>query len=101
MLRDDRDAELARLVDASSNLGELMLGNTSGDWSFMCGSEILATLTRLPAREPPAKGLRGWLVAALTAADRGIVSRGDTHAFSAPVALATVALFSELTDRPS
>ena len=97
-LLDGEGKVVYRLLDPRSNIGDRIFGAGPDDWGIRDGDRLAAKLVRLPRREPKAPGLLGALQALLRSADPAIVSMGPQHAFPAPVALALLMLFQELTD---
>jgi hypothetical protein len=97
-LLDAEGRVVYRLLDPRSNIGDRIFGIGPDDWVISDGDRLAAKLVRLPRREPRASGLLGTLKALLRSADPAIVSMGAQHAFPAPVALALLMLFQELTD---
>jgi hypothetical protein len=97
-LLDNEGREVYRLVDPRTNIPDRIIGAGPSDWLLMDGDNPVAKLTWLPRQIEPAKGLLSRLSKLLTTPDYGIVSAGESHVLAAPVALAMILLFIELTD---
>ncbi len=97
-LLDDEDQLVYRLLDPRSAIADRLLGVGPDDWAISDGERLVAKLIRLPQPKRKARGLLGALRSLLTAADPAIASLGPQHLLPAPVALAMLLLFQELTD---
>jgi hypothetical protein len=98
---DARRAEVGQLVDPRTSTADRVAGPGPSNWRFVRGDMHLATLRRLASDKAPAKTFLGRVLDALTSSDWGLVSLADTHAISAPVALAMLLLFEDLIDPSS
>ena len=97
-LLDGEGKIVYRLLDPRSNIADRLFGVGPDDWVISDGDRLAAKLVRLPRPKPKASGLLGALRSLLTSADPAVVSSGPQHIFPAPVALAMLLLFQELTD---
>jgi hypothetical protein len=100
-LEDGDGKEIYRLVDPRTNIPDRILGAGPDDWALMAGDVPVARLARLPRQSEPAKGIFGRLKNFLASSDSGLVSAGSDHVLPAPVALAMLLLFKELSDTSS
>lgn len=94
---DARGSEIGQLVDPRASAADRVVGPGPSDWRLVRGEVHLATLRRLTSDKAPAKTFLGRVLDALTSSDWGLVSLGDGHAISAPVALVMLLLFEDLT----
>ncbi len=97
-LLDGEGQLLYRLLDPRSAIADRLFGIGPDDWAISDGERLVAKLIRLPRPKPESRGLLAALRLLLTPADPAIVSSGPQHLFPAPVALAMLLLFQELTD---
>lgn len=97
-LEDGEGKEIYRLVDPRTSIPDRILGAGPNDWVLMDGDMPVARLARLPRQSEPAKTIFGRLKSFLASSDDGLVSAGGDHVLPAPVALAMLLLFKELTD---
>lgn len=98
VLEDGEGKELYRLVDPRTNIPDRVFGAGPGEWALLSDERPVAKLVSLPRPTKPAKGLLGKLRNWLNGSDRGILSAGAEHVLPAPVALAMLLIFDELTD---
>ena len=65
---------------------------------FVKGDKPVAKLDWLPREKEKTKGFFGQLKRFFTGSDRAIISAAKSHLLPAPVAVAMIMLFEELTD---
>lgn len=97
-LLDGEGKLVYRLLDPRSAIADRILGVGPDDWAISDGDRLVAKLVRLPQPTRKARGLFATLRSLLTQADPAIASIGPQHLLPAPVALAMLLLFQELTD---
>src|SRR5690606_22567477 len=98
VLLDASDSELARVIDPTTSTPAMLFGLGPTEWALIRDDERVARLRYLPPSAPIRPGLLGRVQRFLNTSDRGIVSVGNAHALSAPVALALQVLFDPLTE---
>ena len=97
-LLDGEGRLIYRLLDPRSAIADRLFGVGPDDWAISDGERLVAKLIRLPRPKPESRGLLAALRSLLTPTDPAIASIGPQHLLPAPVALAMLLLFQELTD---
>ncbi|PLX99162.1 MAG: hypothetical protein C0622_10850 [Desulfuromonas sp.] len=97
-LLDEDGDEAYRLVDPRTSIPDRIFGVAPGEWGVMFGDRPVAKLVRLARNAEPAKGVFGKLRSLLAGTDQGMISAGANHALPAPVTLAMLLLFAELSE---
>lgn len=99
VILDCEGNEVHRLIDPRTNIPDRILGLGPNDWALMEGDKLVARLTYLRRGTEPPKGIFGKFKELFAGTDWGVVSVGTEPILPAPVALAMLMLFDELTDR--
>ena len=97
-LLDGEGWQIFRLADARSGVADWVLGLGPDDWAIYSGDMPVAKLGHLERPTEPAKGIFGWLKKKMALSDRAVISAGSAHVLPAPVALAMLLIFDEVTD---
>jgi hypothetical protein len=97
-LLDGNGKELYRLVDPRKSIPDRIMSSNIGEWTILDTDKPVAKLCRLPKEKEIPKGFLGKLKRFFAGSDQAIISIGKSHLLPAPVAVAMIMLFEELTD---